>query len=204
MLKEVFNSLVSRYSSDRASIDKLWDEIEKQYAGKKRYYHNLSHLESLMNELILVRPLIQHWDDVMFSLFYHDIVYNPLKRDNEERSAALARERLLEINIPTDARDRIYQHIVATRSHALSSDPDTNLFTDADLSILGYDADTYTEYTQQIRKEYLIYPDLIYKPGRKKVLNHFLAMPRLFKTDHFFKKYERQARENLAAELKTL
>jgi predicted metal-dependent HD superfamily phosphohydrolase len=39
---------------------------------------------------------------------------------------------------------------------------------DADLSILGKDLDTYLAYTKMIRKEYSIYPDFLYKPGRKK------------------------------------
>jgi predicted metal-dependent HD superfamily phosphohydrolase len=52
-----------------------------------------------------------------------------------------------------------------------------------------------------VRKEYLIYPDLIYNPGRKKVLHHFLAMDRIFKTDFFYNKFEQQARQNLRKEI---
>jgi len=42
-----------------------------------------------------------------------------------------------------------------------------------------------------------VYPDLVYNPGRKKVLNHFLAMDSIFKTDYFYNKFDRQAKENL-------
>lgn len=44
----------------------------------------------------------------------------------------------------------------------------------------------------------------MYVPGRKKVLNHFLALPRIFKTNHFYEKYEEAARKNLEDELERL
>jgi predicted metal-dependent HD superfamily phosphohydrolase len=94
--------------------------------------------------------------------------------------------------------------ILATKSHVKSADSDTNYFTDADLSILGQPWETYSAYYKNVRKEYAIYPDLIYNPGRKKVLTHFLAMDSIFKTDIFYQKFEMQAKENLQQELTLL
>jgi predicted metal-dependent HD superfamily phosphohydrolase len=71
-----------------------------------------------------------------------------------------------------------------------------------DLCILGADPIKYVDYCGRIRKEYNIIPDIIYKPGRAKVLKHFLEMERIFKTKHFFQLYEEQARLNIGAELK--
>ncbi len=53
---------------------------------------------------------------------------------------------------------------------------DINYLLDADLSVLGKDRETYLVYTQMIRKEYSIYPDFLYKPGRKKFLNIFWSL----------------------------
>jgi len=89
------------------------------------------------------------------------------------------------------------EQILATKSHTISINSDTNHFTDADLSILGQSWETYSLYCQNVRKEYAVYPDLVYNPGRKKVLNHFLAMDSIFKTDYFYNKFDRQAKENL-------
>ncbi len=61
---------------------------------------------------------------------------------------------------------------------------------DADLSILGQDLEIYLGYTREIRKEYSIYPDVLYKPGRKKVLRYFLDLESIFKTDYSKEKYE--------------
>lgn len=140
----------------------------------------------------------------MFSLFYHDIIYNTLRTDNEERSAELAVKRLNQIAAPPDLIKHCKTQILATKKHSVDSNCDTNFFTDADLSVLGFNWDRYSEYFKKIRKEYSFYPDLIYNPGRKKVLKHFLAMERIFKTESFFGKFEMQARENLKQELNML
>ena len=165
-------ALVARYIIDEALAEKHWQEIVTHYSHKKRYYHTLTHLQNLLAELEAIKAQIADWDTVLFALYYHDIIYNATRKDNEEKSAELARERLRELQYPADKAERCVAHILATKSHTVSTDNDTNLFTDADLSILGTDADNYTAYAQQIRKEYGIYPDFMYYPGRKKVLQH--------------------------------
>ncbi|MFD1002472.1 hypothetical protein ACFQ21_24320 [Ohtaekwangia kribbensis] len=204
MLAKEFAEAVSHYNSNTALAGKLWDEIEKSYTAKKRYYHNQSHLENLLKELTSIKESIEDWDCIIFSIAYHDIVYNTLQKDNEEQSAALAKQRLTEIAFPADRINKCVQQILATKGHTISDNKDTNFFTDADLSILGASWDVYETYFKSIRKEYSYYPDLLYKPGRKKVLQHFLGMGKIFKTDKFFSMYEEQARKNLSAELALL
>jgi predicted metal-dependent HD superfamily phosphohydrolase len=96
---------------------------------------------------------------------------------------------------------RVVEMILATKTHVVSENQDINYFTDADLSILGKDWEVYNQYAKQVRNEYAIYPDLLYNPGRKKVLKHFLEMNQIYKTDYFTQKYEEQARLNLSREL---
>lgn len=203
-LREQWFSLAQRYSPDATLVSQLWGEIAKNYSDKKRHYHTLEHLENLFAELEIVRAHIGEWDVLSFSVFYHDVIYNVKKHDNEEQSALFAAERLRKLNVPEAMIVQCAAQINATKSHTVSDDPDTNLFTDADLSVLGKPWALYENYFRQVRKEYSIYPDLLYKPGRKKVLRHFLEMKRIFKTDLFFAKYEQQARENLERELELL
>jgi predicted metal-dependent HD superfamily phosphohydrolase len=204
MLREIFNSLLKDFISDQQIIESLWREIEKRYSERGRYYHNLIHLENLYKELSEAQSLVKYWDVILFSLFYHDIIYNTLRQDNEEESALFAQKALRSLNVTEEKVILCYSQILATKGHTISKDNGTNLFTDADLSILGKDAVTYQSYAGQIRKEYSIYPALVYNPGRKKVLNHFLAMDRIFKTDHFYSRYEATARKNITDELQTL
>jgi predicted metal-dependent HD superfamily phosphohydrolase len=143
-------------------------------------------------------------DAVLFALYYHDAVYNVLQKDNEEKSAQLAEKRLKALQVPDVKIETCRRHILATKVHSFSEHPDTNFFTDADLSILGQPWAVYERYTRQVRKEYAIYPDLLYKPGRRKVLEHFLQMPKIFKTEAFLIKFEQQARLNLTRELSAL
>ncbi|WP_291963793.1 hypothetical protein [Maribacter sp.] len=204
MLQEKFNELLTKYTDDKSLINTLWSEIEKNYSGNRRHYHTLQHLDNLLAQLTDVKEEIQNWDTILFTLYYHDIIYNATKSDNEEKSANLAVKRLKEVAVSSAIIEKCKKQILATKSHLSSNDSDTNYFTDADLSVLGQSWETYTLYYKNVRKEYAIYPSFIYKPGRKKVLHHFLSMDRIFKTDIFYNKYEANAKSNLQRELKTL
>ena len=204
MLKETFIELLKNYTDDNRLINVLWTEIEKNHSSKKRHYHTLQHLENLLSQLTNVKKEIKNWETILFTLYYHDLIYNATKSDNEEKSAELAEKRMKEISVSSEIIEQCKKQILATKSHHKSIDSDTNYFTDADLSILGSGWDTYQLYCKNVRKEYAIYPAFIYNPGRKKVLNHFLSMDRIFKTDFFYYKFETQAKQNLQQELDSL
>ena len=199
-LKEIFFELARKYTDNLRLKDELWKEIEKNYSSPGRHYHNLQHLENLLIQLQDVKNNIRNWDTTLFALFYHDIIYKATKNNNEEKSAELAIKRSTEIKVPAAIISKCAEMILATKKHIQNDDSDINYFTDADLSILGQGWREYEKYFKQIRKEYSIYPDLIYNPGRKKVIEHFLQMERIYKTDYFYKKFEINAKNNLLKE----
>lgn len=199
-MRTLFLSLAHKYSRDAVLIETLWKEIEQAYTEKKRFYHNMRHLEHLYAQLIPVRHQLEDEDTVWFALFYHDLIYLVRQHDNEEKSAQRARACLSALAFPPQRIERCVAHILATKGHTKSDDLDTNLFTDADLSILGQDEMVYEDYCKAVRKEYAIYPDFLYRPGRKKVVRHFLGMARIYKTDYFFERLESTARKNLERE----
>lgn len=203
MEKDIYTKLAGQYTTDLILIESLWKEIENRYSEPHRHYHTLAHLDFLLSQLNEVKEQISDWDTILFSVFYHDIVYSTTAHDNEEKSAELAVERL-QIGFPTEKIAKCREQILATKGHTITHDKDTDLFTDADLSILGTHADVYKRYSAQIRQEYIQYPDAAYNEGRKKVLQHFLNMPRIYKNGYFFDKFEWKARENLLHELSTL
>lgn len=200
VLKKIFLDITRNYTGNPELIEKLWDEIDKNYSSPGRYYHTLLHLDAMISQLEEVRTKILDWDLVLFTVFYHDIIYEPIKTNNEEKSAELARRRLSAISFPENKISKCFAMILATKNHSQTGDSDTDYFTDADLSILGQPWDEYSTYIKQIRKEYAVFPDLIYNSGRKKVLNQFLQMDRIYKSDYFYKKFESKARENLLRE----
>ncbi len=204
MFEHLFKDTLSTLGADNSRIAKLWGEINTRYQARGRHYHNLSHLDNLSNELTSIKGNIAGWPTIVFSIGYHDIIYNTMKRDNEEKSADLAFERLTELGLPFAQKEKCKQQILFTKGHQIAEDADTNYFTDADLAILGSDHFAYLQYANQIRKEYKYYPDILYKPGRRKVLEHFLQMNSIFKTECFREKYEKNARENMEMELQSL
>jgi predicted metal-dependent HD superfamily phosphohydrolase len=204
MIREAFIELISKHSNDPEICQALWLEIEEHYTEKARAYHTLQHLENLLNELAPVSSLINDRDAVHFALFYHDIIYKASSSDNESQSAKLAAKRMKEINVPEHVIMKCEELILATKKHEEDSDNDINLFTDADLSILGQPWNVYEEYIKQIRKEFSIFPDFLYNPGRKRSLTHFLDIPRIYKTEWFFNKYEDKARRNISREIALL
>ncbi|KFF16842.1 hypothetical protein [Chryseobacterium sp. JM1] len=203
-LKEKFTDLCLPFSKDQDLINRFWQEIEKKYSEKGRHYHDLFHLENMFLELETVKEYIKDPVAVSYSVFYHDIIYDAASKSNEEKSALRAVERLQQLGLNAEMISKVSSQILATKSHQLSDDSDTNYLLDADLSILGKDLEAYLDYTRKIRKEYSIYPDLLYKPGRRKVLKHFLELESIFKTSDFGERYEQKAKQNLTAELQLL
>lgn len=200
-LKDLFFENSKNFSSDLILIEKFWLEIEEHYLQKSRKYHNLNHLEHIFRELDEVKNEINDFTLITFSVFYHDIIYKSTSKENEEKSAEFAVQRLQKLNLSESQLNRISNQILATKAHKKSSDQDTNSLTDADLSILGAERDIYQKYIENIRKEYSVYPDFLYKPGRKKALKHFLEFETIFKTEYFRNKYEEKARKNLEWEI---
>ena len=197
----IYKTEISKFGIEAGVIDGLWKEIQFNYSKKGRHYHTLDHLDSVVAELIQVKELIKDWQTLTISIAYHDFIYNPLRQDNEEKSADEAMNKLGSLNASQEQKSKCREQIITTKGQSISQDTHTNYFIDADLAILGSDPKTYENYSRSIRKEYKYYPDLIYKPGRRKVLKYFLEMERIFKTNYFFDKYEKQARINIDSEL---
>lgn len=179
-LREKFFQLCSQFTQEKTEIEKFWLEIENKYSEKGRHYHNLIHLDNMFAELELVKDKIKDFNLVSFSVFYHDVIYDSTSKLNEEKSAEFAKLKLKKLGLENEKINIISNQILATKSHQRSENTDINYLLDADLSILGTDTDSYINYTKQIRKEYSIYPNFLYKPGRKKVLSHFFGAGKYF------------------------
>lgn len=203
-LKGYWIELTSTYLADIQLKENLWSQIEFNYTHSSRHYHNLDHLLYMFLKALQFKDQIQDFDTLSFSIFYHDFIYKATRSDNEEKSASEAEKRLVKLGVtPIKIRECMDQ-IKATKLHDDHSNIDTNYLVDFDLAILGEDSVTYNDYTQKIRNEYSVYPDFLYKRGRKKVLNHFLQMENIYKTPEFIKGYESKARENMMDELSRL
>lgn len=204
-LKSEWHILTKNYC-DSTLAESLWAEIESQYIIKNRHYHNLSHIFNMLKQLDETKTEIKDLESLKFAIWYHDIIYKSTKKDNEDKSALFALKRLKKINFNPERVQIVQELILSTKKHTIikSQNNDNAVLLDLDLSILGTDWNTYKKYISNIRKEYKIYPNFMYNPGRKKVLNHFLERETLYFTEHYKEQYEAQARENLNREIKLL
>lgn len=184
----------------------LFADLEKRYSERGRHYHNFDHLAAMFRLFDAVQPALQYPDIVALAIFFHDAVYNVSRKDNEEKSAVLTGKKLPETGYPDEKTKLVKVFILATRDHALpeNAPPDLAFFLDFDLAVLGGEWEAYETYAQNIRREYRIYPDLLYRPGRRKALEHFLERPFIFHTEVFREKYEQRTRENVRREIALL
>lgn len=203
-LKKIWWTLASGYSDNRETIEKLWLEILAYYSADNRFYHNFRHLAYMLEKAESYKKGIADFDTFLFSIFYHDIIYDINRQDNEYQSSVKAMECLTKLGVGQQQISKCMQQILATMDHEKRDDADTDLFTDIDLSILGEEWSVYEDYCQKIRQEYNIYPDSVYNAGRIIVLKHFLNMEKIFKTLEFHGSHESRARVNLQKELDLL
>ena len=198
-LKEIYTDLLLNIGFEENTIQQKWDDLEKAYSKKSRHYHNLKHIAAMIESFETYRDHLQNPNEILFSIFYHDFVYSSSKKDNELKSAEFALKVLS--NNETLDKSLIFDTICATQLHQHNEIEDINWLIDFDLKILSKDWDDYKIYFEQIRKEYRIYPDFLYKPGRAKALKHFLENEFIFQTDEFRNLYEEKARENIEKEI---
>ena len=201
-LQEIYSELLSNIGFSANEVQENWLDLEKAYSKKSRHYHNLTHLKEMIASFEIYRDKLQNPNEILFSIFYHDFVYSASKKDNELKSAEYALAILPENSNLN--KQLVFDAICATQQHQQNAIEDINWLIDFDLKILTKDWEDYKIYFEQIRKEYRIYPDFLYKPGRAKALKHFLENEFIFQTDEFRDLYEEKARANIEKEISFL
>lgn len=179
-------------------------DLVARYTAAERRYHDLRHIEACLNLLDGVRRLASSPDAVELAIWFHDAVYDSRRHDNEEASATLADGAMKRIGIDRETAQPVRGLILATRHAQPPVDADAALLVDIDLSILGQPEAVFDEYERGVRFEYAWVPEADFRAGRSKVLQSFLARPRIYCTDHFRGALEAGARANLARSLARL
>ncbi len=193
--------LISRKGKEGA--ERNWDALFQYYTEEHRAYHNLNHLQTMFGFLDETSFSGKEKEWLETAIFYHDIIYDSTRKDNEQASADLWLES--EGNIwPKEKCAAVSGMIVATHKHLPDGFYLTPYLLDIDLAILGAPKAIYRSYTEAIRMEYGWVPDEMYRVGRAGVMTKFMERPRIFFTDDFFDKFEVRARENLSQELDSL
>jgi predicted metal-dependent HD superfamily phosphohydrolase len=180
---------------------RVWAHLVAAYGEPQRRYHTLDHIKAVVADWKRVRGCFEKPDPVLLALFFHDVVYDPAMRDNEERSADVL-DTGLRGHVAPEVLAFARTAIVATASHAGHGDADIDLLLDIDKAILGAPRDVYLRYAEDVAREYLpVHGFDAYAAGRAGLfLEPSLGRGALFLTESFAA-LEDQARANLAEEL---
>jgi len=199
-----WSDVVRPAGAGEAAAAALFDEIAQAYQAPERHYHDLNHIAHLIGLSAHHAGTLNDRETVDLAIFFHDVIYDPLRADNEERSAELARVRLTGLGLLPARVTTVARYIMATK-HVPAAKPPTEqdlaYVLDFDLSILAADRETYGRYVSAIRREYAMVSDEAYRLGRAAVLRGFLARPHIFLTSALRAQWEAAARGNLASEL---
>lgn len=183
------------------AAQQLLQALLDAYNAPGRHYHTAAHIAAMLRQSDACAHLLQDKPATDLAILYHDIVYDASRKDNEEASADRAAAELKQLGISDERIARVTELIHATKHHtAEGAINDLHYLLDFDLGALGGSQQTYDAYADGIRKEYSMYPDALYNPGRKAVLQHFLGMEFIYKTPYFRERFEAPARQNLQRE----
>ena len=184
-------------------------ELSALYAAEDRHYHGMAHIKALLGLLEEYRSSFSDPEAIEAVIWFHDAIYDSRAKDNEARSADLARDKLAGIT-GAERLDRIALTIEATATHTVpriepeTARRDAALLLDMDLSILGTAPETFDAYEAAVRREYAWVEEPLWVAGRGNVLKTFLEREHIFHTEIFRSRFERQARENLRRSIDAL
>jgi len=180
-----------------------WAALVAAWSEPHRSYHDLAHLAAVLGLVEELGAEAADRDAVRLAAWYHDVVYDPERGDNEEISAQRARAGLRGL-VPDERVTEVERLVRLTAGHA-PADGDANgaVLCDADLAVLASPPEAYAAYASAIRAEYGHLSDEDFTAGRIAVLEHLLALPTLYRTPAA-QQWTSTARANMAAELTML
>lgn len=175
-----------------------WEALETSYGEPHRAYHNLEHVVEVARGFSY-----EEWsnpNEVFIAVLFHDVVYKPLRKDNEAASAERARS-FLAARAPELDQEMVSDLIVLTARHSSLSPADVTreqaLFLDCDMAILGAPLSRYRDYAAGVAREYAVVPRWIYSRKRRSFLSQLLTNDHIFLSEKFHHTLDAQARSNI-------
>lgn len=190
----------------RSPVSVEWfGSVVARYHETGRHYHGVRHIRWVVRH---VNDLSAHADDlsaVIAAAFFHDVIYDVTRSDNEQASAELAERALTELGWTRTRCRHVSAMILATIDHQVAgADVDTQVLLAADLAVLSAEPGRYSDYVRAIRREYAHVDEPDWRTGRSLVLQALADRRHLFAPALDLNDWELRARANMAAELATL
>ena len=148
--------------------------ITTKYGEAQRFYHSLRHIDLMLRQIPAIHAFTH---EMIAATLFHDIIYDPMRTDNEERSLAVFQSVAGRVTPDAPLEGHVVSAmILATKSHHFLNEHTAeseaiNILLKADLSILWHpDAAVYAWYAAGVRKEYSFVPDDQFRKARAKIL----------------------------------
>jgi predicted metal-dependent HD superfamily phosphohydrolase len=186
-----------------AVAEQWYVKLSAAYIAPDRRYHTLEHVRQVVS---ICRNLTSKSDERLaleLTAWFHDYIYDPKRRDNEERSAEAATAAIDQLGGSGRLGAQVAEMIALTKTHESNASPLGDMFLDADLTILAAPPEQYEAYAAGIREEYAWVTDREFRSGRSAVLEGLLKRPKMFHTA-MCSALEENARTNLKNELEKL
>jgi len=181
----------------------VYASLLEKYTQPNRYYHNIHHIGKCLLELDKAKTIARNEEIAELCIWFHDVIYDPRRDDNEEQSAKYAAQTLNRMSLHEHI-DVVKTMIESTKHSGEIKDQDTRVLLDVDLTILGQSQEEYHSYSKAIRKEYNHLSGEEYIKRRNETLRRFLNRENIYHTELFRAKYEEKARENMRREISNL
>lgn len=192
-----FLSRASLHDPGTQHLHKLIDA----YSAPDRRYHGLSHIRHCLAELDAVRDVCPELPAIESAIWFHDVLYEPPRPDNEERSAHVAIEALPAMGLAPSVVQRVRDLIIDTKHLQKPATLAGQFMVDIDLSGMGQSQERFDEDGRNIRIEYGHVDDISFNKGRVALFQRLLDRPAIYFTKSFHDRYEANARANM---LKTI
>ena len=176
----------------------IFGQLFSAYTGPDRHYHDIRHVADCLHELDSIRALAQRPEAIELAIWFHDVIYDGLRVDNEERSADAARAALSRLGADAALIEQVVQLIHFTRHDRDPETADGRLMVDIDLVSLALPPEAFDENSRRIRREFSHVSDADFVRGRRQMLERFLDRATVFYTAVFRDRYEQAARANLS------
>jgi predicted metal-dependent HD superfamily phosphohydrolase len=197
--------LIANYKVDDEAGRWLFTKIVRAYNGDGRFYHNLRHIEFVLDTIAGLEPLAKDYLSLLLAAWFHDIVYEADNQENEEQSAKFGYEALIELGVDEGTASRVRNLILMTADHKPPDDDgDARILIDADLAPLALDKELFKQQSEALRLEFAGVPDDEFNESRKRFLAGMLNRDQIYMTDQFHESLEEKARENIKRSLAAL
>src|ERR1700721_2822073 len=89
-----WQALAANIGLDRAKAQEVGEYLLSQYSESARHYHGVGHIVSMLEGFDVIEADFEQPLAAELAIFFHDVIYDPPRHDNEEQSAMKMRDLL--------------------------------------------------------------------------------------------------------------